>query len=96
MGGHWDHLGVSSEGEIYNGANDNASGTAVTMEIARVMKLSGAQPKRTVVFGLWAAEESGAPWIQALLRPPDASHSADGDQIQYGYGGPRNGQGERK
>ena len=59
LGGHWDHLGVSSEGEIYNGANDNASGTAVTMEIARVMKLNGAEPKRTVVFGLWAAEESG-------------------------------------
>jgi microsomal dipeptidase-like Zn-dependent dipeptidase len=59
VGGHWDHLGVSSEGEIYNGANDNASGTAVTMEIARVMKLSGAKPKRTVLFGLWAAEESG-------------------------------------
>lgn len=59
VGGHWDHLGVSSEGEIYNGANDNASGTAVTMEIARIMKLNETQPKRTVVFGLWAAEESG-------------------------------------
>jgi hypothetical protein len=40
-----------------NGADDNASGTATVMEIARIMKLNQAKPKRTVVFALWAAEE---------------------------------------
>jgi hypothetical protein len=59
IGGHMDHLGVSPSGEVYNGANDNASGTAVAMEIARVMKLGQANPKRTVIFGGWAAEEMG-------------------------------------
>lgn len=59
IGGHMDHLGVGPMGDIYNGANDNASGTAVVMEIARVMKLNNAQPKRTVIFAAWAGEEQG-------------------------------------
>jgi len=59
IGGHMDHLGISPMGDIMNGANDNASGTAVVMEIARVMKLNRAKPKRTVIFTLWAGEEQG-------------------------------------
>jgi microsomal dipeptidase-like Zn-dependent dipeptidase len=59
IGAHMDHLGISPMGEVMNGANDNASGTAVVMEIARVMMLNRAKPKRTVVFGLWAGEEQG-------------------------------------
>jgi len=59
IGAHMDHLGISPTGEIYNGANDNASGTAVVMEIARVMKAENIKPKRTIVFALWAAEEQG-------------------------------------
>ncbi len=59
IGAHMDHLGVDPLGEVMNGANDNASGTAVVMEVARVMKLNQVKPKRTIVFGLWAAEEMG-------------------------------------
>ena len=59
IGGHMDHLGVGPMGDIYNGANDNASGTAVVMEIARIMKMNGSQPKRTVIFAAWAGEEQG-------------------------------------
>lgn len=59
LGGHMDHLGVSPIGDVMNGANDNASGTAVAMEIARVMKLNNYKPKRTVIFAAWAAEEQG-------------------------------------
>jgi hypothetical protein len=59
IGGHMDHLGISPMGEIMSGANDNASGTAVVMEIARIMKLNRAKLKRTVIFGLWAGEEQG-------------------------------------
>lgn len=59
IGGHMDHLGITPMGDVMNGANDNASGTAVTMEIARIMKLNRAKPKRTVVFALWAGEEQG-------------------------------------
>jgi microsomal dipeptidase-like Zn-dependent dipeptidase len=59
IGGHMDHLGINPRGEIMNGADDNASGTAVVMEIARTMKLNRAKPKRTVIFALWAGEEYG-------------------------------------
>lgn len=59
IGGHMDHLGVSPLGDVYNGANDNASGTAVAMEIARVMKLNNYKPKRTIIFAGWAGEEMG-------------------------------------
>ena len=59
IGGHMDHLGISPMGDIMNGANDNASGTAVVMEIVRIMKLNRAKPKRTVIFALWAGEEQG-------------------------------------
>ncbi len=59
IGAHMDHLGLSPLGEVYNGANDNASGTAVAMEIARIMRLDTQGPKRTVIFGLWAGEEQG-------------------------------------
>jgi len=59
LGAHMDHLGIDTWGDILNGADDNASGTAVVMEVARTMKLNQFKPKRTIVFALWAAEESG-------------------------------------
>jgi hypothetical protein len=59
LGAHMDHLGIDMTGDVFNGADDNASGTAVVMEVARVMKLNGVKPRRTVVFALWAAEEMG-------------------------------------
>jgi hypothetical protein len=59
IGAHMDHLGINPLGEVMNGADDNASGTAVVMEIARIMKLNRARPKRTVIFALWAGEEQG-------------------------------------
>ncbi|OGD18780.1 MAG: hypothetical protein A2W03_14880 [Candidatus Aminicenantes bacterium RBG_16_63_16] len=59
LGGHYDHLGIDYAGDVFNGADDNASGTAVVMEVARTMKLNKARPKRTVIFALWGAEEEG-------------------------------------
>jgi hypothetical protein len=59
VGAHYDHLGIDMTGDVFNGADDNASGTAVVMEVARMMKLNKVRPKRTVVFALWAAEEEG-------------------------------------
>ncbi len=59
LGAHMDHLGIDMTGDVFNGADDNASGTAVVMEVARVMKLNRFKPRRTVVFALWAAEEMG-------------------------------------
>jgi hypothetical protein len=59
IGAHMDHLGVDMTGDVFNGADDNASGTAVVMEAARVMKLRQFKPGRTILFALWAAEEEG-------------------------------------
>jgi Peptidase family M28 len=58
IGGHLDHLGVTN-GVIFNGADDDASGSAVTLEVARVMGTGLVRPKRTIIFALWAAEELG-------------------------------------
>ena len=58
MGGHLDHLGVSN-GQVYNGADDNASGTAVVMEVARVLKEGNFRPRRTIIFCAWCGEELG-------------------------------------
>jgi len=58
IGGHYDHLGMGN-GIVYNGADDNASGSAVTMEIARLLKKNNFKPKRTIIFALWCGEEMG-------------------------------------
>ncbi len=58
---HWDHLGIGRpvDGDsIYNGAVDNASGTACLLAIAEAFK-KGPQPKRSVVFLAVTAEEQG-------------------------------------
>ena len=59
---HWDHLGIgeAQNGDrIYNGAVDNAAGTAVMMEIARAFARTQPKPKRSVVFLSVTAEEQG-------------------------------------
>ena len=59
---HWDHLGrdASLDGDqIYNGAADNATGTAGLMEIARAFLAAPEPPRRTVLFLGVTAEEQG-------------------------------------
>lgn len=58
IGGHYDHLG-KQDGFIYNGADDNASGTVGVMTIAKAMTASGVKPEKTIVFAAWTAEEKG-------------------------------------
>ena len=60
--GHWDHFGIGTpvNGDaIYNGARDNATGTAMLLEFARAFKKVQPAPKRTVVFVSVTAEEQG-------------------------------------
>lgn len=60
---HWDHLGIGSPDEtadsIYNGAFDNASGTAGLIELARAFKSMKVQPERTIILLAVTAEEQG-------------------------------------
>ncbi len=67
IGGHYDHLGfggygsrspANRQGEIHNGADDNASGTAAVVELARRIA-SGPKPKRRMVFICFSGEERG-------------------------------------
>jgi Zn-dependent M28 family amino/carboxypeptidase len=59
---HWDHLGIGQpvDGDsIYNGAADNASGTAALLEIARAFTKLPSKPERSIVFLAVTAEEQG-------------------------------------
>ena len=58
IGGHFDHCGEHM-GMIFPGANDNASGSAVVMEIAEAFSKLREKPKRSVVFVLFGGEEMG-------------------------------------
>ena len=58
IGAHFDHLGYW-EDYIYNGADDNGSGSVGVMNIAKAMSVNPVKPKRTVVFCLWTGEEKG-------------------------------------
>jgi hypothetical protein len=58
IGGHFDHDGLHM-GFLFPGANDNASGSATVMEIARAFAGLARKPKRSVVFVLFGGEEMG-------------------------------------
>jgi hypothetical protein len=58
VGAHYDHLGKYN-GYIYNGADDNGSGTVGVMSIARAIKATGKKPEKTIIFAAWTAEEKG-------------------------------------
>ena len=59
IGAHMDHLGVDGDGDVYNGADDNASGTTAILELAEAFGKSDARPKDTIVFIAFNAEELG-------------------------------------
>ena len=81
VGAHYDHLGrgnfdslaPSQIGQIHPGADDNASGTAGVMELARILASQHIQPKRGVLFMDFAGEELGllgsAYWVAHPTRP---------------------------
>src|SRR6185436_11732932 len=85
VGAHFDHLGTGrfgslapDSGQIHNGADDNASGTAAVLEIARYLAALRGQRenRRTVVFALWSGEEEGSlgsAWFASHLPMPKDS-----------------------
>jgi aminopeptidase YwaD len=69
---HLDHLGIGAPvdgDDIYNGADDDASGTTAVLEMARVLG-SGEAPKRTVVFAVFGSEEKGGLGSNWFLQHP--------------------------
>ncbi|MFQ3580511.1 MAG: M20/M25/M40 family metallo-hydrolase [Chloracidobacterium sp.] len=66
IGAHYDHLGLGGpnslaprEGDVHPGADDNASGTAGLMELAKALGNQTARPKRSLLFIAFSAEEKG-------------------------------------
>lgn len=76
IGAHHDHLGMGAYGsragrrEIHNGADDNATGTAAVMELARRFAARGEKPKRRLVFVCFSAEEMGLLGAYHYVKEP--------------------------
>jgi aminopeptidase YwaD len=80
IGAHYDHLGrggegslATREGEIHHGADDNASGTAGLLELARLFSQERRRMRRTIVFVAFGGEEEGLVgssfYVQNPARP---------------------------
>lgn len=70
---HWDHLGKDTSltgDQIYNGANDNAAGTAQLIEVARAFAALGQKPARSILFIATTAEEKGFLGAKYYLQEP--------------------------
>lgn len=59
VGAHLDHVGKDRRGQVHPGADDNASGTAGLLEVARALAAMPDRPRRTILFLSFTAEEMG-------------------------------------
>lgn len=93
LGAHYDHVGIGApvDGDsIYNGADDNASGTSVLLEVAEELALAGTRPARSVLFVWHTAEESGLLGSEYFTDNPTVPRSAITSHINIDMAG-RNG-----
>lgn len=70
VGAHFDHDGTSGEHDYLPGADDNASGTAGVVELARVLASNPGKFRRTVIFAAFGAEERGLLGSQYYVENP--------------------------
>ncbi|HKD81650.1 MAG TPA: M28 family peptidase [Candidatus Angelobacter sp.] len=73
---HYDHLGIHPDepgDNIYNGADDNATGCGILLELARVFAAAEEKPKRSVIFAAVTAEEQGLLGSKYLGQHPPVS-----------------------
>lgn len=59
IGAHLDHVGMNKDGYVFNGADDNGSGSVGVLQIAKAFALNPTKPKRSVIFAHWTGEEKG-------------------------------------
>lgn len=59
VGAHYDHVGRNDRGDVWNGADDNASGTAAVLEFAEALARLEPPPRLRVAVCFWGAEERG-------------------------------------
>lgn len=77
VGAHYDHVGMGGVGslapgtiEVHNGADDNASGTSVLLEVARLAAANQSPSRRTIVLVAFTAEERGLLGSKHYIRNP--------------------------
>ena len=75
VGAHYDHVGVkrntkAGEDSVFNGADDNASGTAALLEVARAFGSMGRAPRRSVLLIAFTGEEKGLFGSEYYVRKP--------------------------
>jgi Zn-dependent M28 family amino/carboxypeptidase len=82
VGAHLDHVGQLPDGTIYPGANKDASGVGLMLEIARLWQEEGFKPARTVLFAAWNASEKGLRGSQRYVASPTFPLSTTRAMIQ--------------
>ena len=90
LGAHYDHFGTQG-GLVFPGADDNASGTAVLLEVARVLASTGARPRRSILFLAFAGEEQGLVGSQFYVSHPDRPLLTTRAMINVDHAGAGNG-----
>lgn len=70
FGAHYDHVGMNDSGDIYNGADDDGSGTVGILEIARAFAMNPERPARSLLFVSHAGEEKGLLGSKYYTRHP--------------------------
>jgi len=70
IGAHYDHAGQSPGDLYFPGANQNGSGVAAMLELARIWQSSGYRPARSVLFAAWGAEEKNSAGVTRYLEDP--------------------------
>ena len=90
LGAHYDHVGVGApvDGDsIFNGADDNASGTSVLLEVAEELALAGRRPARSTLIVWHTAEESGLLGSEYFTDNPTVLRSAITSHINIDMAG---------
>lgn len=82
LGAHYDHLGMS-DGYLWNGADDNGSGTVGIMTIAKALCATGAKPQKTILIALWTAEEEGLLGSKYWLQNPTIPAGSIGFNLNF-------------
>jgi len=90
IGAHRDHFGRQT-GLLFPGADDNASGTAVMLEVARVLAQTGVKVQRTVLFVSFSGEEQDLVGSRLYLQRPVAPISSTKAMINIDHAGVGNG-----
>jgi Zn-dependent M28 family amino/carboxypeptidase len=83
---HYDHLGIRPDmpgDNIYNGAEDNATGCGIILELARVFGQAAEKPKRSIIFASVTAEEQGLLGSEYLGKHPPIPASKVALDLNY-------------